>query len=936
MDRRALKILLLIILAGPCWTSAAYADEQAVRYFEDALSRFEAGDLQGALLQARNSLQRDPGHPSAKLLLGRIRLALGHPKAAEEALQQARELGASSSSVALPLARARNQLGKFKLNASRINPVGLPRRVASDLWVELGAARVALGDLVGAEIAYDEALKLVPDSPGGKLGLVAILLEGNEKDSALALCAEVLDTAPGNADAWFMMGTLLESAYQLEAAESHFRQALTLNPSHPKAQLAHAVTVLNRNRPDEAVPLFEAILSKQPWSLEAAYLLSQAEAASGRPDAAEAALQRAAEMVSKVTPQDLGGNPRLLLISSLVLYDANQLENAFAFLKSYLQVRPKDTQARKQLAKILALTGKPLEAIRELRSVAIERPRDAQVHVMLGDVYADMQEYLLAEQYYRAAIELAIPSVKLISRLGFAQHGQGRTDLAIDTMRRLVDFAPGRSAGASIFLGILYVHLGDFTSARRIADDIAARMPENLLAINLQAVIAVAEQRYADGRRLFREVLARDAGFDPARVNLIKLDIVQGRYERAREALDRLLGREPGNLAALRTYAEFFVAQKDYRSATEYLEQIRTLKHDSIPDAIMLSQLYELLGRRADAFAVVAALQKAVPGDVTVKLRLAELNLANGDVDEARSILVDAAQLAGTHGRLRIDVAEMQVRAGAFDDAIQGMQRLLSEDPQAALPRLLLGRIYLRQQRLIIADDMVSDVLRINPLNAQAMTLLGDIRIARGQFDDAVELYRLAIAVEDAGTVQVRLYKALVLTGDTRQAVQGLKAWDAANPGNEQVMGLLADYHLREGERGQAISIYYAILEINPASVSALNNLALAMLPLDSEESLRLALQAKRLAEGDAAVLDTLGWIQVQVGDLPAALSNLREAATRNETVPDIRYHLAVALEEFGHPDAARRELERALGMDIPFDDQDDALVRLRRLDGQQ
>ncbi len=53
--------LAIILLSAVMYcASAVAADAQAVRYYEDAVSRFNSGDLKGAEIQLKNSLTRDP------------------------------------------------------------------------------------------------------------------------------------------------------------------------------------------------------------------------------------------------------------------------------------------------------------------------------------------------------------------------------------------------------------------------------------------------------------------------------------------------------------------------------------------------------------------------------------------------------------------------------------------------------------------------------------------------------------------------------------------------------------------------------------------------------------------------------------------------------------------------------------------------------------
>ncbi|MCB1923264.1 MAG: PEP-CTERM system TPR-repeat protein PrsT [Gammaproteobacteria bacterium] len=914
---------------------ADVAAQAQARYLQ-AHRAFDEGRLQEALQAAADAVGMDIRDPAATLLLGRIHLALGHADAAASALAAALEQGAPASQIALPLARARNLLGQFGRNITGIRHEDLLADTSGDLWVEQGQALLGVEELSDAAASFDKAIAIDPESSRGLLGLATVHIEQGEWDAADALCKRVLASAPDNADAWYVMGLLHERRGQLAEAEQDYLGAVERNPAHAKAGLARALLVMHRQRPSAAIPLLKGVVQRQPWSLEAIYQLSVALAAAQRDAEARQALQQAADKVAAFTPQDLEGNPRLLLMSSLVLSDLGNLDAAAAYLDQYAGHRPGDVQARKHAAKIAHLLGRRDDALKALHKLAEERPGDAQIRVMLGDLYADAGDFNSAEKHYRDAVDMTVPNVRLIGRLGLAQFSQGRTDLAIATMRRIVDMEQGHTGGASIFLGILYLKVGDLEAARRIADDVVSRQPENLLAINLQAVVAVAEKHYDEGRHLFESVIERRPDYDPARINLIKLDIVEGRYDEAQAALDELLLREPRSPSVLRTRAEMEISRNDYEAASQFLQRILAHAPDAVADALLLSQIYERTGASDRALTLLTDLERRLPEDVAVKQRLAELHITSGDIDTARALLTEAARLAGPHATQRIAVAELQIQAMAYDDAMQGAQSVLREFPDAVAPRLLMARVHSLQRRYNQADDIVNGVLREHPEDVRALTLLADIRIARGQYDDALDLYRHAIAIEDTSDLALSIYRTRLRKGDDAIALVELAAWRESHEPEPRVLATLGAHYARRGELQTAVELYRGAIALDPFNVSALNNLAVAVMGFDVEEALDAANRAYALAPGNAAVLDTLGWIEVQVGNLGAGLARLREALQRNEHVPEIHYHLAVALEESGSRDEAHSALRRALRTDATFAGRADAEQRLRRFENIQ
>lgn len=932
----ALRLLTgaIILLSVMVFGSVAHAaDPEALSYYEDAVSRFASGDFKGAEIQLKNSLRRDPGQLPAKALLGRAYLALGNPLAAEGELVQAQQLGADQLQVTLPLARARNQLGKFQLNTETIRPTSFPTGLARDLWVELGTARLSSGDTVGAEIAFEEALKLPPPSTAAILGLASVELRRQDHAKVERYCRQALATDPGNPDAWFLMGALEEAQEHLDKALEYYQEALRFKPDHFQAAMGQAIVTMNAGRPTEAAPLFEKILSDRPWHLEAIYLQSQALQRSGQKSEAKAALQRGAELVSMVAPGDLKHSPRLLSLAALVAFETGQYETSFRFLDLYLRYRPDDVAANMRMAELLSRLDKPLAAVDVLTKLANRYPDVANIHVQLGEANSRLGDHTAAAKSFETAISLQTPTVELVSKLGLAQQQQGRTDLAIATMSQLVERAPGANADVSIFLGILYFNEEEFDQAGRLADETVALHPDNLLARNLQAAVAIAQGRNESGRQLLDSILNEDPNFEPAKINLIKLDLTEGRLEEAKHALDGLLASNPESELAAGIHADYALAANAPEQAVQILEQVRERNPRSVKIVLKLADVYLRSGRQDEALATLSSLDAAVPNSFIVKLKLAQVRLARRETDEARSILLDAASLSGSNLPKRLAVVEVQIKAGAFDDATQGLQRAMIERPETLGPKLLMAQVHLRQNRLNLADDLTSKAVAQHPDNLAAVTFLANIRLAGGRTEEAIELYRRGMRISNKPELAISLYRAQITAGQNRPALDELTKWHRQHPGNALVMRVLADHHIGSGQSTEALALYERITTLTPNDAMAHNNLSNLLLPLDGERALLSALRAYELAPKNPAVLDTLGWILVLLGDLEKGLTHLREAVAQNGRVPDIRYHLAVALEEYGNIYAAKEQLQHALNMDGPFPDREAAMQRLNRLE---
>ena len=151
----------------------------------------------------------------------------------------------------------------------------------------------------------------------------------------------------------------------------------------------------------------------------------------------------------------------------------------------------------------------------------------------------------------------------------------------------------------------------------------------------------------------------------------------------------------------------------------------------------------------------------------------------------------------------------------------------------------------------------------------------------------------------------------------------------------------LAEIYTKRGEHDLAIERYRVALTVKPNDLVALNNLAYALSVHRNEhaEALALARRAVVIGKSDGSVLDTVAWIEHQMGDTATAAKRISDAVRRKPENPDIRLHAAIIYGAVGALDQARIELEEALRLNEEFAERDDvrdlqariAAVRTRR-----
>jgi uncharacterized protein (TIGR03790 family) len=177
----------------------------------------------------------------------------------------------------------------------------------------------------------------------------------------------------------------------------------------------------------------------------------------------------------------------------------------------------------------------------------------------------------------------------------------------------------------------------------------------------------------------------------------------------------------------------------------------------------------------------------------------------------------------------------------------------------------------------------------------------------------------------DAALPLVAKFQVLVDRDDPTGARRTLEEAVHLAPGSVSLQVYLAQLEEQAGEYDAAIERYRHIVEMDPANVVALNNLAftLAVRRNAPAEARTFARRAAAIAPGSGTVLDTLGWIEHLLGNDAVATNLLAEAVKLQPEQGELRLHAAVVLMAIGQRDRSEAELKEALRLDPALEETD-------------
>lgn len=932
--RRGLARLAYALMLGVCLSAShVYAATPGTDFYEDALRRFDAKDVPGAIVQLKNALQQDPRLLPAQVLLADAYLIAGSPAAAETALEAAEKLGADRAVTAPKLARA--LIGQFKYRAllDRVNPQGLPAFAAAEVMGYRAAAHMGMGNLKLAEQALREAEKLNKGSVSIKVAQGTLMLRQGNSPGARVIAEKAVAMDRNDAGAWNLKASVAHVSGQAEAALSSYGKALELDPEHMDARLGRAGLLMDLKRHQAAEVDLKAMKKFAAGDPRAAYLLALDAARKGDSEAVRAALSEATVVLDQLPPELIKGNAQLLMLGGLANYGLKQSAKARGYLQSYIALEPNQTGARKLLASILLDERDYNRVIELLYPFAGATSADAQMLSLLASAYMGMKKYQQASELFEQVARLSPNTAEAAVGLGMSHLGAGRVDRGMAELQAVFDKDSGQSR-AGMVLASTYLGRGEAARAAEIARKIVAKEPENLSALNLLGVALRAGKDASGARSTFNKVARLQRNFLPAQLNLVRLDLAEGKGEAARKRLDAILKVSTDNPDALLELARLERMERRPAEAIRALQRVRAghAQAQAVKPLLYLVELYLQAGDAGNALAVALELQAVHPENLSVLAAVGQSYQAGGNVEKARLSFNRMARVAIFDSPALIRIARLLMGIRAFDDAGLALKKALTYNPGYLPAEFMMVELDLQAGRLDAAAKRATALRAANPGLAAAARLLGSVYMAQRKPAAAITEFKAALSKERNGANTLALFQAQLEAGDSKAATDLMQAWLRDYPNDTAAESALAEAYLRSGQWQQARTAYLAVLKKRPKDVGALNNLANVLLRLNDPEALDYAKRAHALAADNPSVADTLGWILVHQGQPQQALPYLRDARLRAAGNRVIQYHLGVALHQLGRKSEAKRELQGALSGAERFEGIEDARALLGKL----
>jgi tetratricopeptide (TPR) repeat protein len=627
-------------------------------------------------------------------------------------------------------------------------------------------------------------------------------------------------------------------------------------------------------------------------------------------------------------------NAQLQLKLAETCHDLGQAREALDLVTSVLKSEPANDHALVLLAQ-LSSTNDLLAIRRRLEAQLHQAGHGAAAcHCALGWIALRTQQLNDAQADFQQASTL---DPKLVSPcLGMAVLGSLRNDTntIAKALKTAADLSPLRSFARVQYADFLF-QSGAPDDAARMLDDITRRAPDYLPAWLALMKLSLAQQKLDLCKNAIDNILSRDGVNFDATLNSGVLALARRDAPKAIGIFQNMDAMLKGNPQVKYHLAAAHLANNERQLAVASLQDALNLDRNFSPAVLLLAEVDFRSGNLTEAVNLLSRLVQNHPEDFRASQALAETFLAQQRPDRAIEVYQRMERFFPKNPEPPCLIGLVCVLQRNIPAARAAFAKSLALAPGFPPALKQITELDISDKSYADAHTRLAAVIRQNPGAADPLLLQGKVYWAEGKSNQAEASFSRAIELNpELPAPYLSLAQLYMASHQDQQALDSL-ATLVAKTNSLGAMLEISQIHQAAGRYEQARDACRKILDINPKFVPALNNLAY----LDAEylgrldDALKLAETARQLRPYDPYTADTLGWILFKKHEYPHALGLIRESADRQPDNPEVQLHLGLAYCMLEEEQPARLCLERALASRSDFPGKDLARRRLELLD---
>ena len=541
--------------------------------------------------------------------------------------------------------------------------------------LEIANILIAAGQsdqLKGAQDQVDVLMDKQPNDPDTHVAQASILAKEQRFNEAIVEMQKALALAPTRGDAYYNMAILQAQMNLPELAEANYKKAIDLKATGANPRLALAGFYQSRRRFAEAEQQVQLVMAADPKDVDARAAMAKLYLSEGKRGEAESFLRR--------VKQDFPDNSVGYRMLGDFYFAIGDLDKAVAEYESLYRDHAKDLVVQKNYVQLLILKNRVEEAEKLNEEILKARPKDEEALTYRGEIQLARGKAADAVHTLQSVVTSNPDMGVAHYQLGLALSQTGDMDHAATEWREAVRARPDL-VEAHRMLALYSAQKNDLHSLEESANKIIALQPAGPDGYALRAAALMGERQFAGAEQDARKAIEIAPQAATGYLQMGALSVLQQKFSQGESWYNQALSRDKNSTEALRGLITIYLSQKQPDKALAAVNQQLSQSPDN-------SAFYSLLGlveaNKQDSTSAIAAYKKAL-----------ELDKNNTEAS--------------------LNLASLQAKSGALDDALATCSNGVQNNPKAFGLYMMMGNMYEKKNDLNKAQSSYEKALQAKP-----------------------------------------------------------------------------------------------------------------------------------------------------------------------------------------------------------------------------
>jgi putative PEP-CTERM system TPR-repeat lipoprotein len=459
------------------------------------------------------------------------------------------------------------------------------------------------------------------------------------------------------------------------------------------------------------------------------------------------------------------------------------------------------------------------KALAAAQNLAKQQPDNAQVHTLLGTVYAAKDDLANARASMEKALAIAptyLPAAANLAQMDLNDKKPADAEARFTNMLK----KDPKNVGAMTALAELASLQNQPDKATTWFEKASNENP-GAIAPGIRLANHYLQTKQVPKALTLARKLQTENPTDANLLNLLgQVQLASNDNAAAIETYSKLVNVQPKSaLAKYRLAMAYATAKRDDAAASE-LKKATSLQPDFLPAQLALAELSMRKNRPQEALAIARGLQKQERTAAAGLVLEADMLVMEKKIDQAVP-LYEKAQASHPTTRVALAVHRLQKMSGKEQKASQGLAQWLKDHPNDVQALLYAAEQNLIAKQYQPAAAQLETAVKLAPSNAMA---LNNLAWTYQQLNNPKALETAEKAYSLAGTspaVLDTLGSILIDKGDSKRAADLLQKAVTAQPENVDMQLHLAQAQAKNGDKVAARKMLEKVSAANRGDTSA-------------------------------------------------------------------------------------------------------------------